>query len=160
MTRRFLPGFALVFGIFVTSGCSKAAIPSDQASSDTAPAVNPSPKSGSDSGATRSDLTPEQQSDWNGVERLEAQAKALAVIDGCPSESDCRTAPVGSRACGGPRYYIPWCAKTTDSVALYKKLDEVAAAERAYNTKYNLASTCEMRMPPVVTSSAGVCVVR
>lgn len=160
MTRRFLTGFGLAIGIFVTSGCSKAAIPNDQASADTAPAVTPAPMGGSDSGATSSDLTPEQQTDWNAVEKLEAAAKAIAVLDGCPTASDCRTAPVGSRACGGPRYYIPWCAKTTDSVALYKKLDEVAAAERAYNTKYNLASTCEMRMPPVVTSSAGVCVVQ
>jgi hypothetical protein len=160
MTRRFLPGFALVFGIFVTSGCSKAAVPSEQTGSEPAPTANPSDNAGSDSGARRSDLTPQQQTDWNAVEKLEAAAKAIAVLDGCPTASQCRTAPVGSRACGGPRYYIPWCAKTTDSVALYKKLDEVAAAERAYNTKYNLASTCEMRMPPVVTSSAGVCVVQ
>jgi len=160
MIRRSLPGFALVFGIFVTSACSKAAIPNDQASSDTAPPINTGGTTGSDSGATSSDLTPQQQTDWNAVEKLEAQAKAIAVLDGCPSASDCRTAPVGSRACGGPRYYIPWCAKTTDSAALYKKLDEVSAAEQAYNRKYNLASTCEMRMPPVVTSSAGVCVVR
>jgi hypothetical protein len=97
-----------------------------------------------------------QEGDWNAILKLEDQAKAIAKTAGCAT-SECRAAPVGSRACGGPRYYIPYCSKSTDSVALYKKLDEIAAAERAYNTKYKIASTCEFRMPPLVESVAGVC---
>ena len=98
-----------------------------------------------------------QQSDWSAIEQLEAQAKTIAKTAGCAASSDCRAAPVGSRACGGPRYYIAYCAKTTDSAALYTKLDEVAKAERAYNTKYQIVSTCEFRMPPAVQSTGGVC---
>jgi hypothetical protein len=98
-----------------------------------------------------------QQSDWAAIEKLEAEAKVIASTSGCSTASECRSAPVGSRACGGPRYYLPYCAKTTDSVALYRKLDQVAAAERAYNTKYQLASTCEMRLPPELTVTAGAC---
>jgi hypothetical protein len=45
-------------------------------------------------------------------------------------------------------------------VALYRKLDEVAAAEKAYNTKYQLVSTCEFRMPPAVEAVGGVCSAR
>ena len=99
-----------------------------------------------------------QQSDWTAIEKIEAEAKTIAKTGGCTASGDCRSAPVGSRACGGPRYYLPYCAKTTDSVALFRKLDEVAKAEQAYNKKYNLASTCEFRMPPTVNAVGGSCV--
>ena len=99
-----------------------------------------------------------QQSDWAAIEKIEAEAKTIAKTGGCTASGDCRSAPVGSRACGGPRYYLPYCAKTTDSAALFRKLDEVAKAEQAYNKKYNLASTCEFRMPPTVNAVGGSCV--
>ena len=89
--------------------------------------------------------------------RLEREARLLAKTDGCASASACRTAPVGWRGCGGPRTYIVYCATTTDSVALFRKLDELKAAETAYNEKAGLLSTCEMRLPPAVTVQAGRC---
>ncbi|HEV7994231.1 MAG TPA: hypothetical protein VGP25_20575 [Gemmatimonadaceae bacterium] len=89
--------------------------------------------------------------------RLEQEARALAKTNGCNSADSCRTAPVGWRGCGGPRTYIVYCAATTDSAALYRKLDELKEAEMAYNAKSGMMSTCEMRMPPVVTVSGGRC---
>jgi hypothetical protein len=102
-------------------------------------------------------FTGDQKADWGQVVALENQAKALAKADGCSSAAQCRTAPVGSRACGGPRYYIIYCVQSTDSAALFRKLDAVAAAEREYNTRYQLVSTCEFRMPPNVALVAGSC---
>jgi hypothetical protein len=99
----------------------------------------------------------DQKADWAQIVALEDRAKALVKADGCSSAGDCRTAPVGSRACGGPRYYVVYCSKTTDSVALFQKLDAVASAERAYNEHYQIASTCEFRMPPTVALSGGSC---
>ena len=128
--------------------CTKTSIPSDSQPDDPAPGGN----SGVPPGVSGS-----QQSDWAAIEKLEGEAKAIAKTAGCSASSECRAAPVGSRACGGPRYYIPYCAKSTDSAALYRKLDEVANAERAYNTKYQLVSTCEFRMPPAVGIVAGSC---
>jgi hypothetical protein len=101
--------------------------------------------------------TAEQKADWAKIVTLEDQAKAIVHTDGCASEGDCKTAAVGSRACGGPRYYLVYCSRTTDVAALNRKLGEVAAAERAFNIKYQLASTCEFRMPPAVGLVAGVC---
>ena len=89
--------------------------------------------------------------------RLEREARALARMDGCSASEGCRTAPVGWRGCGGPRTYLVYCAATTDSVALFRKLDELKEAEVAYNAKSGMMSTCEMRMPPVVTASGGRC---
>jgi hypothetical protein len=102
-------------------------------------------------------FTGDQKADWGQIVTLEDQAKAILKTAGCSSAAECRTAPVGSRACGGPRYYLVYCAQTTDSAALYRKLDAVAAAEREYNQRYNLVSTCEFRMPPNVALVAGSC---
>lgn len=102
-------------------------------------------------------FTGDQKSDWNQIVGLENQAKALVKTDGCPSGDQCRTAAVGSRACGGPRYYLVYCSKTTDSAALFKKLEAVAAAEQEYNKRYQLVSTCEFRMPPQVAIVGGSC---
>jgi hypothetical protein len=102
-------------------------------------------------------LTGDQKADWAQIVALEDQAKALLKSEGCSSAAQCRTAPVGSRACGGPRYYLVYCARTTDSAALYRKLDAVAAAEREYNVHYKVMSTCEFRMPPTVAISGGSC---
>ncbi|MCR4340299.1 MAG: hypothetical protein NUW01_10490 [Gemmatimonadaceae bacterium] len=98
-----------------------------------------------------------QEADWAAILRLEDQAKAIAKVAGCGTVSQCRTAPVGNRACGGPRYYIAYCSATTDSAALFRKLGEVAAAENAYNRKYQIVSTCEFRMPGPITLSGGEC---
>jgi len=102
-------------------------------------------------------LTGDQNADWASILRIEEQAKAIVNADGCTSADQCRTAPVGSRACGGPRYYLVYCARTTDSAALFGKLAEVEAAERAFNARYQVASTCEFRMPPNVGITVGMC---
>ena len=102
-------------------------------------------------------FTGDQKSDWAQIVALEEQAKAVVKTDGCSSTTECRTAAVGSRACGGPRYYLVYCSKTTDSAALAQKLDAVAAAEREYNLHYKVVSTCEFRMPPTVALSGGSC---
>jgi len=102
-------------------------------------------------------LTGDQKTDWAQIVALEDQAKAIVKTDGCSSAGECRTAAVGSRACGGPRYYLIYCSRTTDSAALFRKLDAVAAAEREFNAKYQIVSTCEFRLPPKVALSGGSC---
>src|SRR5256885_2105890 len=102
-------------------------------------------------------FTGDQKADWAKIVAVENEAKALVKTDGCASAAQCKTAPVGLRACGGPRYYLVYCSASTDSAALYRKLDAVAAAEREYNTKYQIASTCEFRMPPQVALTGASC---
>ena len=91
------------------------------------------------------------------VRRLEREAIALARAGGCATAQQCRSAPVGSRPCGGPRYYVPYCPLTTDSAALFAKLAEMARAEEDYNRRQGLASTCEFRSAPELEVSAGAC---
>jgi len=151
MSRLLSLGLAVAVNLSITA-CTRTTVPSD-GSNDTTPPVSDGAQSGGTSGASTG-----QDADWKAIEKLEAEAKAVAHVEGCAVSADCRTAPVGSRACGGPRYYLPYCAKTTDSVALFDKLDAVSKAERAWNQRYQMASTCEMRMPPLVESAGGSCV--
>ncbi|HVF40089.1 MAG TPA: hypothetical protein VM939_09315 [Gemmatimonadaceae bacterium] len=141
----------IALATMLTAACTQGPVSSEQPPSATPPGSN----TGADNG-----LTGQQKTDWAAIEQLEQQAKALAKTAGCDTNESCRAAAVGSRACGGPRYYLPYCAKTTDSAALAAKLSEVAKAEQAYNQKYQLASTCEFRMPPLVESAGGSCVAR
>jgi hypothetical protein len=89
--------------------------------------------------------------------RLEQQARALARTDGCASVGACRTAPVGWRGCGGPRTYLVYCAATTDTVALFRKLKELETAERNYNASSSMMSTCEFRLAPAVRLEGRSC---
>jgi hypothetical protein len=91
---------------------------------------------------------------------LEREAVALAHANGCSSADQCRSAPVGNRPCGGPRYYVAYCPLTTDSAALFAKLGELSRAEAQYNQRNGLVSTCEMRMPTGLTLANGACRVR
>jgi hypothetical protein len=91
------------------------------------------------------------------LSRLEREARALAHTDGCDSLAQCRTAPVGWRSCGGPRAYLVYCAATTDTVALFRKLAELEAAEKEYNLKSGLMSSCIMREPPRVSLRGRSC---
>jgi len=109
----------------------------------------------SDTTARASSSAPE--SDSAAVARLEREALALAHNDGCDSAGQCRVAPVGAKACGGPRYWITWCPITTDSAALYDKLEELRAAEATYNQVHGVVSDCSVVPPPTATVSAGVC---
>jgi hypothetical protein len=134
-------GFSIIAMAMVLASCSQQ---------------TPGAPSGPD-GGDKVVLTGDQKTDWAQIVALENQAKDLVQTDGCSSAWDCRTAPVGSRACGGPRYYLIYCSRTTDSVALFKKLAAVAAAEREFNSKYQLVSTCEFRTPPKVALSGSSC---
>jgi len=102
-------------------------------------------------------FTGDRDKDWTQIVALEDQAKALVKTDGCTSADQCRTAAVGNRACGGPRYYLVYCSRTTDSAALFAKLKAVADAENEFNRRYNVVSTCEFRMPPAVAFTLGSC---
>ena len=91
------------------------------------------------------------------IDRLEARALALARTEGCDRSSDCRVAPVGSKACGGPRYYLVYCARTTDTVALFATLRELERVEREYNRRAGIYSECMFVSPPGGVAVDGVC---
>ena len=91
------------------------------------------------------------------VAKLEQEARALAKTEGCASTGQCKAAPMGAKACGGPRAWIVYCPLATDEVGLTRKLDELRAAEERYNRETGLVSDCAMLNEPSVELSNGVC---
>ncbi len=108
-----------------------------------------------DTSTSASSATPPSDSDQ--IATLEREALALAHNDGCDSVGQCRVAPVGAKACGGPRYWITWCSLSTDSAALFEKLDELRTAEQNFNQVHGVISDCSIVGPPTLVVSAGVC---
>jgi hypothetical protein len=107
------------------------------------------------SGRATSTSTP---SDSANIVRLESEALALVHNDGCPTVDQCRIAPVGAKACGGPRFWITFCSLSTDSAALFRKLDELRTAEQNFNVAHGVISDCSVVVPPpTVVAIAGVC---
>jgi hypothetical protein len=91
-----------------------------------------------------------------GPEALLAQIHALVKPGGCAREGDCRTLPVGRKACGGPRSYVVYCATTTDIAALKRKIAELDAADRAAAAN-GAVSDCSLALEPKPVLSGGVC---
>ena len=131
---------ALVGCLAILASCNRNTVPPDS-STDTPPASAVS----------------SEESDRKAIEKLEAEARSIAKPDGCAASSDCRAAPIGVRGCGGPRDFIVYCLKTADSASLARKIAAADSAETAFNAKYKVASTCELRMAPAVESSGGIC---
>jgi hypothetical protein len=148
--------FAAVIVSVALAACAPSPAPREANGSDrpadTSEVATPAPAPAS--AAPAPDGAP---ADTGQIARLEREARALARADGC-SANACRTAPVGSRPCGGPREYVVYCAATTDSAALFAKLAELARAEEAFNRAGGMASTCEFREPPNVAVQGGRCV--
>jgi hypothetical protein len=98
-----------------------------------------------------------QASDQVALDRLMREAKALAHAEGCTAADQCAVLPLGERACGGPEDYVVYCPRSTDVAALKAKAAELARAQKAFNAKYQLVSTCEFRQPPTATLVGGAC---
>ena len=91
------------------------------------------------------------------IQALEAEARGLASTDGCSEPVGCRTAPMGERPCGGPRDYLVYCATTTDTIALFRVLEQLRLAEQERNREQGMVSTCEFRSPPRVELVGSTC---
>ena len=91
------------------------------------------------------------------LQTLETEARELVEAGGCTDVSQCRTAPVGVRACGGPRDYVVYCAETTDEDALLRALDRLARREERFNRQCGVFSICIFVSPPEVELVGDVC---
>lgn len=86
-----------------------------------------------------------------------AQIRAMAGAASCTGSSQCRTLPLGARACGGPEGYLPYSTANNTEPAL-KALGERYKQERqAYNKTSGMMSDCRFMMDPGAVCQAGTC---
>lgn len=76
----------------------------------------------------------------------------------CDSSQQCKTIPVGHKACGGPETYLAWSAKGSDGAKLRRLADAYGAQRKAENLASGMLSNCSATMDPGATCSAGRCV--
>ena len=91
------------------------------------------------------------------IGQLETEARELAVAEGCTDVSQCRAAPVGAQACGGPRGYVVYCSETTDENALVRALKRLEQREERFNRQCDVVSICIFIAEPQLELVEGVC---
>ncbi|HYH97507.1 hypothetical protein [Hyalangium sp.] len=91
------------------------------------------------------------------AEKLATEARALANASGCAKVEGCEVAGFGHKACGGPREYIAYCAKTTDVKALQGKLAELEKAEKTWQAETGEMSNCALTRRPPPRLVDGMC---
>jgi hypothetical protein len=76
----------------------------------------------------------------------------------CSSPAVCRTLPLGSKPCGGPRRYLVYSLAVTDSARLAADAARYNEAEARRNKEKGLVSDCSMLIPPKVSCVSRRCV--
>jgi hypothetical protein len=85
------------------------------------------------------------------------QIKAMIGAASCTSTAQCRTLPLGARACGGPEGYLAYSTANNDEAAI-KALGERYKQERkASNEASGMVSDCRFMMDPGAVCRAGAC---
>ena len=76
----------------------------------------------------------------------------------CDNASQCRTMPVGHKACGGPEGYVAYSTKSGNSARLLALGEQYAAARKAENERSGILSNCMVERDPGATCVANRCV--
>jgi hypothetical protein len=73
--------------------------------------------------------------------------RAVAAPGACAGGA-CASLPLGAKPCGGPWAYVSYCPTSPDAERLRAMAAELARAERAYNERYGVGSTCDVSVAP------------
>lgn len=76
----------------------------------------------------------------------------------CDTAQQCKTIPVGHKACGGPETYLAWSSKASDGAKLRSLADAYGAKRKSENVASGMVSNCMAVMDPGATCNAGRCV--
>ncbi|WP_419869980.1 hypothetical protein [Chryseobacterium sp. CT-SW4] len=77
---------------------------------------------------------------------LKRDIEAEASQEKCTAPEEWTFAPMGSKACGGPQFYIAYPKKL--EATLLPKIEEYTKKESEYNKRYNITSDCMLVSPP------------
>lgn len=89
-----------------------------------------------------------------------AQLKALAGDAACSSDAQCRTVPVGAKACGGPESYLAYSTDKTSPGKAAELAQRYRKEREAANKASGRISDCRFLMDPGAQCRAGKCQLR
>lgn len=79
---------------------------------------------------------------------LQAQVQRLIGRAACDNDSQCRTLPLGVRACGGPEAYLAWSALGTDQAALRRAAERYSQWQAQQQARGGAMSICMVEADP------------
>lgn len=75
----------------------------------------------------------------------------------CSDGAQCRTLPVGARACGGPEAYLAYSTANLSEPALKALAERYQRDRQAQNEASGMMSTCRVIPDPGAVCRAGTC---
>lgn len=84
------------------------------------------------------------------IKQLEIQLKKAVADPACTQNSECKSIPVGAKACGGPLYYLIYSTNNTDHEKLTMLADAIKSKQRKHNMLTEATSDCAFLMPPAL----------
>jgi hypothetical protein len=78
----------------------------------------------------------------------------------CSSDAQCRTLPIGAKACGGPEVWLPWSTQKGRANELQAMGDQLATMQRRRNERSGALSTCQYSPDPGAVCLAQRCLLR
>jgi len=85
------------------------------------------------------------------------QIRAMIGNATCTDGSQCRTLPVGARACGGPEAYLPYSTANLSEPALQALAARYKSEREAQNAASGMMSNCRFIPDPGAVCRAGTC---
>ena len=79
---------------------------------------------------------------------LHAQVQRLIGRAACDSDTQCRTLPLGTRACGGPESYLAWSVLGTDQAALQRAAGRYGQWKAQQQARSGTMSICMVETDP------------
>lgn len=104
--------------------------------------------------------TGDRTTDQSTLDSLKQYARSRARRDGCARDQDCAVVGLGAKPCGGPWEHLVYCRATTDEPALRAAVARVDTAERRFNERYGVASTCDVTREATPALQGGSCVAK
>ncbi len=86
-----------------------------------------------------------------------SRIRALIGKATCSDNSQCRSLPVGARACGGPEAYLSYSSAGGNEAALRALAEQHQKDRQAANASSGMMSTCQFMPDPGAVCSAGTC---
>jgi hypothetical protein len=85
------------------------------------------------------------------------QIGAMIGAAACTDSSQCRTLPLGARACGGPEAYLPYSTAASSDTALRALGERYKQERQAQNQASGAVSDCRFMVDPGAVCQAGAC---
>lgn len=79
---------------------------------------------------------------------LLTQVQRLIGPAACDSDAQCRTLPLGARACGGADAYVAWSVRGTDQAALRRAAERYSQWQAQQQARSSTMSICMVETDP------------